>query len=194
MTSLNVISRKMRSLEDILLPKEKKPTGPDIDFLLFTHREKEIGDTIHLFHDIAVRLGHGELRACRYHIPIEYDPNFCLHAREEALMNASPEELERIGLEAEIYDKWIRLTALLTETEKDAVKEYNELIGSHNPTEEIRLYYEQIMAKYDAKSYEDSDMKPYLVGSGIPRDVFRKMDAAMATVLEAKEKSREGIG
>jgi hypothetical protein len=166
----------------IKLKDKSKPQNAPFDYELLTHKEKEIADTIHLFHDIAVRLGHGELRACQYRIPIDYDPNFSREAREEAERNATPEELKRIELTFEIYEKWIRLTALLTPEEKDAIEKYN----SKTECEEARLYYEQIMAKYGEKSYEDSDMPPYLAGSGIPIDALRKMDSTFAEALEMR--------
>jgi hypothetical protein len=165
----------------IKLKDKSKPQKTPFDYALVTCKEREISSTTHLFHDIAVRLGHGELRACQYRIPIEYDPNFNGEARVEAEKHATPEELRRIELEAEIYEKWTRLMLILTETEKDAIKQYNE-----SSTEEARLYYEQIMAKYGDKSYEDFAMKPYLAGSGIPMDALRKMDSVFADALEMR--------
>jgi hypothetical protein len=176
------LKKEVEIIERALKLKDKsKPQKAPFDYELFTRKEREISDTIHLFHDIAVRLGHGELRACQYRIPIEYDPNFNGEAREEAEKHATPEEQRRIELEAEIYDKWTRLMLILTETENEAIKQYNE-----RPTEEARLYYEQIMAKYDAKSYEDSLMQSYEAGSGIPLDVLRKMDSVFAEALEMR--------
>lgn len=200
MKNISSMQRTVIKLEDLLLPKTEPDKGPTVDYELFTVKEQDIADTIHLFHDIAVRLGHGELRACRYHIPIENDPNCREEAWREALENATPEELKRIELQDEIWAKWIRLTSLVTEEEKDIIKQYNAMVrddkfskppfsGSHKPPnpeklKEARLFYEQIMAKYGATSYEDNSMKSYVAGSGIPLDVLRKMDPTAAAHKE----------
>jgi len=205
MMSLYMIQRRVEKLEILLLTEESKDEDPIVDYKLFTEKEKDISDTIHLFHDIAVRLGHGELRACQYRIPYESDPNSNEEAREEAICNATPEEIMRIELEGEIWQKWIHLTPLLTEEEKAAIKEYNKAMNffgsslmmngaekgwwkgySEEELDKLRAEYEEIMAKYGEKSYENSDMKPYVAGSGIPIEVLRKMDSTMANALEAK--------
>jgi len=201
MRDLYKFNRKLQALEVLLLPREEKPKGPTLDYSLFTPKERDISDTIHLFHDIAVRLGHGTLRACRYRIPIEHDPNSREEAREEALRDATPKEFERIELERVIMLKWIRLTPLLTEEEKDIIKRYNKLAtidkfskppysGSVKPNleefREARLLYNQIMAKHNAENYEDHPMKPYIAGSGIPMKLMRKMDVTFANALEVK--------
>jgi len=158
---------------------------PPYDYSLMTPKERDIGDTIHLFHDIAVRLGKGTFMACKYRIPYRDSPSLNPEVMKECLEDATPEELERIQVEHDINDKWIRLTPLLSDEEKATIRKYNRMANDYifthppysgnnieepDPTlfKQARFLYEHIMTKYNAKSYEDSTMRKYKAGTGIP--------------------------
>jgi len=81
------------------------------------------------------------------------------------------EELKRLEVEHAIYEKWTRLTEVLTEEEKATIKDHNKIAMFFHPHStiirrikpnrhtkeelyEAQVLYGQIMAKYGEKNYD----------------------------------------
>lgn len=168
--STKQLLKRVQMLETVLIPK-LEPAEIPFDYELLTEKEKELHDVIHMIHDVAVRLGFGKLQACQYRFSRGMDPWCNQDIFQKCLEALTPEEQRRMQLHNELTDKCLRLTQCLTETEKQAIKEYNHMTiflrygwkgrytDSKGPDytreefEEAEQLYGQIMAKYGEKSY-----------------------------------------
>lgn len=101
-----------------------------------------------------------------------YDPVSNDEVEMECLEALDDEERQVIGTLDRVIEKCIRLTAVLTDEEKEAVKEYNHMViflkygwrgrfmdckapdYTTEEFEEAKQLYTQIMAKYGEKTYE----------------------------------------
>ena len=171
--TVKAITERVERLER-LLSVDDAPKVPPFDYDLLTPTERDLTGNIHLWHDVAVRLGYGTLEACRYRFKPGCDPFLNPEIAEECFRNMTEEELKRLEVEHEIYEKCTRLTEVLTEEEKAVIKRYNEIASFFHPfstiirriepnrytkedLHEARLLYGQIMAKYGEKNYDVED-------------------------------------
>jgi len=167
---LKTITRRLERLErkvNVVVAPKSLP----FDYDLLTPKEQDLSSVTHLLHDKAVELGYGKFEACRYHFV--RNPWLDHEVFEECVAAFTDEERLRYERANEIYEKCRRLTLCLTEEEKAMVKQYNEVsrfFGSSlamngaekgwwkghtkEELEELRVLYEQIMAKHGERIYE----------------------------------------
>ena len=147
-------------------------------------------NTIHLFHDVGVRVGLGSYAKCRYKFNYYDNPTCHMGPRKKCLDAMTPDELARVQLSHDIIEKWTRLNHRLTDEEKQAMRELYSCQSSAsfpidespiqkqywNPAMEERKQgilaaraklpeakelYKQIMAKYGEQHYFDCPIQPY---------------------------------
>jgi len=143
---------------DLLIESESDYFSKQMDLLRTKARELGYGDKNN-------KLGWFDLRGCD---PVSND-----EVRTECLESLDDEERQVIETFYKVIEKCIRLTANLSEEEKAVVKKYNRAVtffgnssmmnlakrgGMKGYTKEelaeLRVQYEQIMAKHGEKIYE----------------------------------------
>ncbi|MDH5266185.1 MAG: hypothetical protein OEW62_00750 [Candidatus Bathyarchaeota archaeon] len=166
------IIKRIEKLEEQFKPCEPELPPVDLDLLIKSESEYFSKQMV-LLRTKARELGYGDknnkvgwfdLGSC--------DPVCNEEVRMECLEALNDEEVQIIETLHKIIEKCIRLTALLTEDEKEAIKQYNYMTVylrygwtgryddceapsyTQDEYEEARLLYEQIMAKHGEKIYE----------------------------------------
>jgi len=167
------VLRRIEKLEKQLKPLE--PELPPFDYGLLIESESDyFSKQMDLLRSKARELGYGDknnklgwfdLRGC--------DPVSNEEVRMECLEALNDEERQVIETFYEVIEKCIRLTANLSEEEKAVVKKYNRAVtffgnssmmnlAKHSGMKgftkeelaELRVQYEQIMAKHGERIYE----------------------------------------
>ncbi|MDH5266609.1 MAG: hypothetical protein OEW62_02895 [Candidatus Bathyarchaeota archaeon] len=167
------IIKRVEKLEEQLKPSEPKPPPFDYDLLIESERAY-FSKELTLLRTKARELGYGDknnkvswfdLRGC--------DPVWNEEVRMECLEALNDEEMQIIETFHKIVEKGCRLTAILSEDEKAIVKKYNHVVTffgnslmmnaaekgwseghAREELEELRVLYEQIMAKHGERIYE----------------------------------------
>ena len=167
------IVKRIEKLEEQFKPSE--PELPPFDFdLLIESESAYFSKELTLLRSKARELGYGDknnkvswfdLRGC--------DPSCNEEVRMECLEALNDEETQIIETFHKILEKCLRLTANLSEEEKAIVKKYNNVVTffgnslmmnaaekgwseghTREELEELRVLYEQIMAKHGERIYE----------------------------------------
>jgi len=167
------IIRRIEKLEGQFKPP--LPELPPIDLDLLIKSESEyFSKQMVLLRTKARELGCGDKNNKVSWFDLQgYDPVCNEEVRMECLEALNDEEMQVIGTLHRIMEKYIRLTANLSEEEKAVVKRYNRVVtffgtslmmnGAENgwckgytkeELEELRVHYEQVMAKHGEKIYE----------------------------------------
>lgn len=194
------LHKRLRALEQRSKLSRDKQEQEDFaklyDLDLMTAREWTLISISNVINDIGVRLGYGRFMNGRHCFDRSADPYLNDEIMERCFAAATGEEIERLDLQAAIYEKNKRLTVNLTDEEKDLIKRHNHIVMFFNNSimqavakqgyskghtkdelEEAKLLYRQLMAKYGEQIYEDHPMEPYISGSGIPMDMQEKTDS-----------------
>lgn len=171
------IVRRVEKLEQQIEPLE--PEVAPLDFDLLTETEQSyFTREMRLLRTKARELGYGDGPEGNVHSRGwfdlgHFDPVSNEEVRMECLEALDEKEREVIETLGEIIGKGFRLTAVLSEEEKAQIKKYNEVIRffgndlmmdgakkgrwkgySEQDLVELRLQYDQIMAKHGEKIFE----------------------------------------
>jgi len=167
------IIRRIERLEEQLKPLE--PELPPFDFDLLIESESDyFSKQMDLLRTKARELGYGDKNNKVSWFDLRgFDPVSNEEVRTECLEALNDEERLVIETLHKVIEKCIRLTANLSEEEKAIVKRYNRVvtyfgnnlmmkIAEQDPSKghtkeelaELRVLYEEIMAKHGEKIYE----------------------------------------
>jgi hypothetical protein len=167
------VIRRIERLEVQLKPLD--PELPSVDFDLLVESEQAyFSREMRLLRTKARELCYGDgpeanLHSFGWFDLGDYDPVINDKVRMECLEALDEEERRIVETLGEIIGKALRLTALLSEEEKEQIKKYNDVarfFGSdlmmdgtkkgytEQELAELRFQYDQIMAKYGEKTYE----------------------------------------
>ena len=167
------IVRRVEKLEDQF--GQSQPELPSVDFdLLIEGEAAYFSKEMVLLRTKARELGYGDKNNKLNWFDLGGCDPFCNgEVRMECLEALNDEEVEIVETLHEIIEKCIRLTANLSEEEKEVVRKYNEVAmffgnslmmngaakgwwkgHTREELEELRARYEQIMAKHGEKVYE----------------------------------------
>ena len=167
------VIKRIERLEEQLKPCE--PELPPFDFDLLIESEKAyFSKQMVVLRTRARELGYGDKNNKVSWFDLGgFDPVSNDEVRMECLEALNDEEREVVETFYEVIEKCIRLTAKLPEEEKAIVKRYNRVvtffgnslmmnIAKHDPSKghtkeelaQLRVQYEQIMAKHGERIYE----------------------------------------
>jgi hypothetical protein len=167
------VIRRIEKLEVQLKPLD--PRLPQVDFGLLVESEQAyFSREMRLLRTKARELGYGDgpeanLHSVGWFDLGDYDPVINDEVRLECLEALDEKERQIVETLGKVVEKALRLTALLSEEEKEQIKKYNEVarfFGSYlmmggtkkRYTEqefaELGFQYDQIMAKYGEKTIE----------------------------------------
>lgn len=167
------IIKRIERLEEQLKPGD--PELPPMDFDLLIESERVyISKEMVLLRTKARELGYGDRNNKVSWFDLGgYDPSINEEVRRECSEALNDEEKKIVGTLHKIIEKCIRLTASLSEEEKAVIRGYNDVVrffGSdmmmngaekgwwkgytEEERQELRVLYEQVMAKYGERIYE----------------------------------------
>lgn len=168
------IVRRVERLEQQFKPFDTVELPPlDYDLLIESEMEYFSKEMV-LLRTKARELGYGDKNNKLSWFDLGGCDPFCNEeVRMECLEALNAEEVKIVEILNEVIEKCIRLTANLSEEEKEIVKKYNEVVmffgnsimtkgaakgwwkgHTKEELEEMRARYEQIMAKHGEKIYE----------------------------------------
>jgi len=167
------IIKRIEKLEEQYKPCEPELPSIDFDLLIKSESEYFSKETV-LLRTKARELGYGDKNNKVSWFDLGgYDPAFNEEVRRECLEALNDGEVKIVETLYEIVEKCIRLTANLSEQEKEAVKKFNEVAMffgnsimmrgaekgwwkgyTKEELDELRARYEQIMAEHGEKTYE----------------------------------------
>lgn len=168
------IVRRVERLEQQFKPFDTVELPP-LDYDLLTESERDyFSKELVLLRTKARELGYGDKNNKVGWFDLGSCDPFCNEeVRMECLEALNAEEVKIVEILNEVIEKCIRLTANLSEEEKEIVQKYNEVAvffgnslmmngaakgwwkgHTREELEELRARYEQIMAKHGEKIYE----------------------------------------